>query len=160
MSNVLVIGAGVVGSYTAHALCKAGNTVTILARGNTKEKLLRNGLVIKDHFSKKNTVDHPRIIDWEGAYKTEYDAVFAVMQYTQIRSVVKELSLLKTKYLILVGNNVSASFVQKELEEYGTTAKGSLRFSGNRRQPHGYSYRSGVLRQGYDGDRRYTGNIR
>lgn len=48
--RVLVLGVGVLGSYLAHSLLKAGNDVTILARVKRYEQLSDNGLVIKHYF--------------------------------------------------------------------------------------------------------------
>ena len=45
--KVLVYGSGVIGCYLAHILCTAGNDVTLLARGQWKEQLQRNGLRIR-----------------------------------------------------------------------------------------------------------------
>ena len=47
--KVLVYGSGVIGCYLAHVLCIAGNDVTLLARGQWKEQLQRNGLRICHH---------------------------------------------------------------------------------------------------------------
>ena len=61
--KVLVYGSGVIGCYLAHVLCAAGNDVTLLARGQWKEQLQRNGLRIRHHLQRKTTLDHPRPTD-------------------------------------------------------------------------------------------------
>ena len=115
MRKVLVIGAGVIGSLTAHALCEAGNDVTILARGETKERLINKGLVLQDHFTKKRSVDHPGVIEWD-ELQEEYDIAFAVMQYGQMKDTISDLKKVKTKILVLVGNNLSAKQMKNSLE--------------------------------------------
>ena len=60
--SILVYGSGVIGCYLAHVLCSAGNDVTLLARGQWKEQLQRNGLRIRHHLQRKTTLDHPRVI--------------------------------------------------------------------------------------------------
>lgn len=55
--NVLVYGAGVLGSYLAHVLARGGNEVSLLARGKRAEELEKDGLVIRHYFQRKTTVD-------------------------------------------------------------------------------------------------------
>ena len=43
MPNVLVYGAGVLGSYLAHVLMSAGNSVSVLARGARQQALRQTG---------------------------------------------------------------------------------------------------------------------
>jgi 2-dehydropantoate 2-reductase len=112
--KVLVYGAGVIGSYLTHALCQAGNDVTVLARGEWKETLEKNGLVIRHHLQKKTTTDRPKII---GPVDTSehYDAVFAVMQHQQMEAILGDLAQLDTPLVVLVGNNLSAPEMEKEI---------------------------------------------
>lgn len=110
--KVLVYGAGVIGSYLTHVLCAAGNDVTLLARGNWRETLERDGLTITHHLQRKTTHDRPRII---GALDGErYDRVFAVMQYQQMPAILAELSRADSPLVVLVGINMAA----KEMETY------------------------------------------
>lgn len=51
--NVLVYGAGAIGSLLIHYLCRTGNDVTVVAR-STYEELNRNGFVIRHYLQKKN----------------------------------------------------------------------------------------------------------
>lgn len=55
--RTLVFGAGVIGAYLAHALCKGGNKVCILARKERAESLNKNGLVIYHHLQHKTIND-------------------------------------------------------------------------------------------------------
>lgn len=116
--RVLVYGAGVIGCYLTHVLCEAGNAVSLLARGTWKENLEKNGLVIYHHLQKKTTMDHPKIV---AAPDTEngYDIVFAVMQYDQMMQILEPLSKIKTKRLVLVGNNMEAAAAEYYLREHG-----------------------------------------
>lgn len=59
--KVLVYGAGVIGCYLTHVLCRAGNDVTLLARGAWKSVLEEKGLTIRHHLQKKTTTDHPQL---------------------------------------------------------------------------------------------------
>lgn len=110
--KVLVYGAGVIGCYLTHVLCRAGNDVTLLARGEWKENLECGGLVIRHALQRKTTIDYPSIV---GGVKEEvYDAVFAVMQHQQMRSILNDLAGINTPLVVLVGNNMSAP----EMEAY------------------------------------------
>lgn len=89
--KTLVYGAGVIGSYLTHVLCAAGNDVTLLARGDWRETLERDGLTIVHHLQKKTTHDRPHII--VALDRTHYDLVFAVMQYQQMSAILGDLAL-------------------------------------------------------------------
>ena len=44
--KTVVFGAGSLGCYLAHALVKAGNDVTVVARGAWGETIAKNGITI------------------------------------------------------------------------------------------------------------------
>lgn len=113
--KILVYGAGVIGCYVAHLLCKAGNDVTLLARNEWKTTLEKDGLTIYHHLQRRKTTDHPHIADTLG--KEKYDMVFAVMQDDQLRKIWKPLSESDTDTVICVGNNM----VAEETENYLTS---------------------------------------
>ena len=98
--KVLVYGSGVIGCYLAHILCTAGNDVTLLARGQWKEQLQRNGLRIRHHLQRKTTLDHPRVI---GSIEEDdtYDAVFAVMPYNRMRTILESLAAVHAPIVVL-----------------------------------------------------------
>lgn len=104
--NTLVYGAGVIGCFLAHALCKAGNEVTLLARGTWKETLEQDGLVIRHTLQHKTTRDRPKIVASAG--DAPYDVAFAVMQYGQMLAALDDLAQINAPILVLVGNNLSA----------------------------------------------------
>jgi 2-dehydropantoate 2-reductase len=120
--KVLVYGAGVIGSYLTHALCQAGNDVTVLARGKWKKTLEEDGLVIRHHLQKKTSTDRPKII---GQVDTDqhYDAVFAVMQHQQMAKILGDLAQLNTPTVVLVGNNLSAPMMEREVLSRSTMPK-------------------------------------
>jgi 2-dehydropantoate 2-reductase len=120
--KTLVYGAGVIGCYLTHVLCQAGNDVTVLARGEWKETLEKNGLVIHHHLQKKTTTDHPRIIG-KVDDSLHYDVVFAVMQHQQMQAILGDLAQLDTPLVVLVGNNLSAPAMEREILSRSTTPK-------------------------------------
>jgi len=106
--RILVYGAGVIGCDLTHMLCLAGHDVSVLARGTWKEELDKNGLVIRHYRQKKTTVDHPHIVE-HLASEEKYDAVFAVMQYQQLWSILDDLAVCASPLIVFVGNNPSAA---------------------------------------------------
>ena len=120
--KVLVYGAGVIGSYLCHVLCQAGCEVTLLARGRWKEVLSKQGLRIFHHLQRKETLDHPRII--EGISEAEaYDVVFAVMPYHQMPSILKDLSAVRSPLVVLVGNNMAPLSMQQRILDHSPCEK-------------------------------------
>ena len=112
--KILVYGCGVIGSYLVHKLCEAGNDVTVAARGKWKETLETKGLMIRHKLSRKNTLDHPRVID--AAEETEaYDLVISVMQGQQQEHLLPILAKVNAPLVILVGNNPRAAQMEAEL---------------------------------------------
>jgi len=114
--KVLVYGSGVIGSYLAHVLCSAGNDVTMLARGKWKEQLEKNGLRIRHHLQRKETLDHPAVIE-KITDELEYDAVFAVMPYNRIGAIVEPLAAVRSPVVVMVGNNMSPAEMQQTILE-------------------------------------------
>lgn len=120
--KVLVYGAGVIGSYLTHVLCAAGNDVSLLARGKRRDELERNGLLIRHYLQRKTTVDRPRIVG-RLAPQDRYDAVFAVMQYQQMVSILDDLAACGSPLIVLVGNNQSAPEMERYLREHSPEPK-------------------------------------
>lgn len=106
--KVLVFGAGVLGSYLAYELGEAGHDVSILARGERYQTLLNNGLVIEHFMQKMTSVSQVKAVEVLRC-DDAFDAVFAVMQKTQIEQVLPLLAANeKCPFVCLVGNNGQA----------------------------------------------------
>lgn len=106
--KILVFGAGVLGCNLAKNLFRAGNDVTLLARGNWAEEIRKNGLRIKSKFSPRMTVI-PIPVVTELKPEDAYDAIFVVVRYTQIETMIGALQANDTKNIIFVGNNARAA---------------------------------------------------
>ena len=114
--KILVFGAGVLGCNLARNLFRAGQDVTLLARGSWAEEIRKNGLRIKDKFSPRVSVTRIPVVT-ELAPGDLYDAIFAVVRYTQIDSILAALQANGTKNVIFVGNNVRAAETAARLPE-------------------------------------------
>jgi len=107
--KILVYGAGVLGSNLAHILIRAGNEVTLLARGNRLADLREKGLVIRHYVQMKTTVDRPALVDRLDP-DDAYDLCFVVVQRQQLDGILPEISASRgCRDFVLVGNNPAAS---------------------------------------------------
>jgi 2-dehydropantoate 2-reductase len=96
--------------------------VSLLARGEWKENLEKNGLTIHHHLQRKTTTDHPKIIG-QVEVSQRCDVVFAVMQHQQMQEILGDLAELNTPLVVLVGNNLSAPSMERELLRCSTAPK-------------------------------------
>ncbi|MBQ8162016.1 MAG: ketopantoate reductase family protein [Clostridia bacterium] len=112
--KVLVYGAGVIGCYLTHVLCKAGHEVYLLARGAWKDELEKNGLRIRHHLQRQTTLDHPQVVS-QIPERVCFDAVFAAMPYPQMEHILPDLGRAKTDLIVLIGNNMHPEEMQKKL---------------------------------------------
>ena len=111
--KILIYGAGVIGGQLCHALCACGNDVSVIARGAWAETLRTEGLRIHHYLQRKDTVDHPRVLESPG--NEHYDVVFAVMQYRQMERIVPDLAAVDSPIVVLTGNNLSASEMEARI---------------------------------------------
>lgn len=123
--RVLVYGAGVIGCYLTHVLCKAGNDVTLLARGDWKQVLKTRGLTIRHHLQRKTTLDHPCVIE-QIDFSKHYDVVFSVMSYHQVGAILDDLAAVDADTVVLVGNNLSATEMERFLKVHDKCEKNIL----------------------------------
>lgn len=120
--KILVYGAGVIGGYMAHLLCTTENQITVLARGEQRAILEREGLVCASHFLHIRTVDRPAVI---GALAPDdrYDVIFVVMRYEQMSAVLPVLADNVSPLVVLVGNNMSAPAMEAYLHAHSPAPK-------------------------------------
>ena len=112
--KVLVCGAGVIGCYLTHVLCAAGNDVTLLARGKWKDQLEKNGLRIRHHLQRRQTLDRPKVIGDVPA-EEHFDAVFAVMPCNKMGAILEPLAAIHAPLAVLVGNNMDPGRMQQAI---------------------------------------------
>lgn len=111
--RILIYGAGVIGGNLANNFFKAGKDVTILARGEWYENLVKNGLIIKHQYSYKKDISRLKVIK-ELLPDDYYDIIFVVMRYSQIDSIAEVLLKNASKNIVLVGNNVRADYYSEK----------------------------------------------
>ena len=136
--SVLIYGAGVIGCELAHVLKTGGNDVTLLARGEWKSTLEKQGLVIRHYLQRKTTTDAIPVTD-RLAPDDKYDVIFVVMQADQLFEVLPVVAANASRYVVLVGNNpwaeeteqriLSASPMEKEVA-FGFMGVGGRRENG------------------------------
>ncbi|WP_334077155.1 ketopantoate reductase family protein [Paenibacillus sanfengchensis] len=146
--KVLIYGAGVLGSYLAHALIRGGNDVSVLARGRRADELEKDGLVIRHYFQLKTSVDSVRVVRTLEPDDI-YDLIFVVMKFNDFPSVLPVLARSRSGNIVIVGNNPGARDMQIYLAEHSSTRKNvafGFQLSAGRREPGGLvvSVRGGV----------------
>lgn len=122
--KILVYGAGVTGSFLCHALCDNGQDVELLARGNRKEILSEEGLVLHHYFGGAVTTDHPKLVDAVG--NGHYDVIFVAMPYRQMLEVTESVAKADADTVIFVGNNMHAKYIEKTVQELSPAKKNVL----------------------------------
>lgn len=120
--RILVYGAGVIGSELAHELCKGDNDVTILARGNSKRSIDKNGLVIRHYGQLRTTIDCVETIEILKR-NDNYDLIFVAMQYSQVLEIIPQLAENISRYIVLVGNNMSTLYCREQICKQSPTEK-------------------------------------
>jgi 2-dehydropantoate 2-reductase len=89
--RILVVGAGVIGSFNAARLAEAGQDITLLARGRRLADLREHGVVLEDFRTGGRTTTHVPVVDRLGS-EDAYDLAIVVMRRNQIASVLPMLA--------------------------------------------------------------------
>ena len=102
--NVLVVGAGVIGTvYGAH-LGAAGHTVHVLSHPPRTDGIAAHGLVARDMLSGIGTKATARVVDHAGT--DQYDLVLVTVRFGQIALASGQLTVLGgTPTVLFFGNN-------------------------------------------------------
>lgn len=114
--RILVYGAGVQGCELAHQLLlNKKNVVTLLARGEWKERIDQKGLVIRHLAQCRTTTDRVNTIDVL-APEDSYDLVFVALQSGQLPAVLPILKQNKSEYFVFLGNDPGAKDVLQAMQ--------------------------------------------
>src|SRR6202171_2073084 len=89
--NILVYGAGVIGSVYATRLQEAGYTVSLLARGKRAVSLRAQGVVLEKASTGQRTTTHVSVVE-HLAPTDSYDVVIVTVRLDQLASVLPDLA--------------------------------------------------------------------
>lgn len=104
--KILIYGAGVIGSIFAVKLSNAGQDITVLARGKRFEEIRENGVVICNPKTNRRETAKVHVID-KLTDDMIYDAIFVVMQRTQVEDILEPLAANPSKNIVFVVNTAS-----------------------------------------------------
>lgn len=109
--NILVYGAGVLGSIYAARLQESGQKVSLLARGQRLPELREHGIVLENVVSRQKTTTHVTVVESLAAEDT-YDLVIVLMRKNQVASILPVLAANEASPNILFMTNNAAGFDQ------------------------------------------------
>ena len=132
--RILVYGAGVQGCELAHRLAQnEKNTVTLLARGEWKERIDQKGLTIRHWAQLKTTVDRVPTIETL-APEESYDIVFVTVQAGQLPEILPVLKQNKSEFFVFVGNQPHARSVLQAMQRPTDKIAFGFQNNGGRRE--------------------------
>ncbi|HXZ04656.1 MAG TPA: 2-dehydropantoate 2-reductase N-terminal domain-containing protein [Ktedonobacteraceae bacterium] len=109
IKKVLIIGAGVIGSFNAARLKDAGKDVTLLARGRRLEDLREHGVVLEDARTGRRTTTQVPLVDHLGP-EDAYDLAIVIVRRNQIASVLPMLAQNhRIPNILFLGNNAAGT---------------------------------------------------
>jgi 2-dehydropantoate 2-reductase len=115
--RILVIGAGVIGSFNAARLHGAGHEVALLARGRRLAQVRERGVELEDALSGARSVERVTAVEVL-APDDAYDLVVVAVRHNQIASVLPILAASqRTPIVLVMGNSASGP---AELSALGT----------------------------------------
>jgi 2-dehydropantoate 2-reductase len=104
--RILVIGAGVNGSVCAAELQRAGNNVTVLARGRRFEELIERGIEIEDPFKNTQTVTRVPVINHLEPDDV-YEYILVVVRKNQVQELLLTLAQNRSPSVVFMVNTAS-----------------------------------------------------
>ncbi|HXX68942.1 MAG TPA: 2-dehydropantoate 2-reductase N-terminal domain-containing protein [Polyangiaceae bacterium] len=105
--RILVIGAGVIGSFNAARLAEGGQDVTLLARGRRLAELREHGVVLENARTGQRTTTRVPLVE-RISPEDRYDLAVVVVRRNQIPSVLPMLTQAKgIASVLFLGNNAA-----------------------------------------------------
>jgi 2-dehydropantoate 2-reductase len=89
--QILVYGAGVLGSLYAARLQEAGQHVSLLARGQRLQDIREHGIVLEDVLSGQTTTTHVKVVE-ELRPEDQYDLAVVIMGKHQVAAIFPQLA--------------------------------------------------------------------
>ena len=109
--NILVYGAGVLGSLYAARLHEAGHEVSILARGQRLADIRQHGIVLEDGDTGQRATTQPNVVERLDP-EDRYDLVVVLMRKNQISSILPTLAANHhTQRVLFMGNKCAGADV-------------------------------------------------
>jgi len=105
--NILVYGAGVLGSLYAARLQVAGQHISLLARGQRLQDIREHGIVVEDVLTGQTTTTHVNVVDQLGS-EDRYDLAVVVMGKHQVAAILPRLAANKQIPSVLFLHNNAA----------------------------------------------------
>ena len=107
--KILILGAGVIGSFNAARLKEAGHDVSLLARGRRLADLREHGVVLEDARTGRRTTTQVPLVDRLGP-EDAYDLAIVVVRRNQIPSVLPALAQnRRIPSVVFLGNNAAGA---------------------------------------------------
>jgi 2-dehydropantoate 2-reductase len=142
--NILVYGAGVLGSLYAARLQEAGQHVSLLARGHRFQDLREHGIVLEDVLTGQTTTTHVKVVEQLGP-ADRYDLAVVVMGKHQVAAILPRLAANKQIPSVLFLHN-NAAGPQAMIEALGHE-RVLLGFAGAGGKREGHIIHSLLIRQ-------------
>jgi 2-dehydropantoate 2-reductase len=106
-ANILVYGAGPLGSLFAALLQRGGNKVSLLARGQRLAELREHGVVLHDVVTRERTATQVRVVE-ELSPDDSYDLVLVIMRKNQALQILPVLAAnRRTPNVLFLMNNAA-----------------------------------------------------
>jgi 2-dehydropantoate 2-reductase len=102
--NILIYGAGVIGSIFAGKLAQKGYDITILARNSRHNEIMERGIILKNSLNNKSfqvNIKSINILNNEDIY----DYIIVCVQNNQIDAILPILAKNKSQNIVFVVNN-------------------------------------------------------
>ena len=87
--DILMYGAGVLGSLYAARLQEAGQLVSLLARGQRLQNIREHGIVLEDVLTGQTTTTHVQVVEQLGP-EDRYDLAVVIMGKHQVAAILPQ----------------------------------------------------------------------
>jgi ketopantoate reductase len=106
-TKILIYGAGPLGSLYAARLHEGGNDVSLLARGKRLRDIRQYGIVLRDFYTKEETITHVKTVESLGT-EDAYDLVLVIMRKNHAVEILPVLAKNKhTPNVLFLMNNAA-----------------------------------------------------
>jgi 2-dehydropantoate 2-reductase len=140
--RILVIGAGVIGSFNAARLMLAGHDVSLLARGRRYLEVQEHGIELEEAFSRERTVVRVPLAGPLGP-DDAYDCIIVAVRHNQLAALLPLLAANRATPTVMVMGNTASGPDELAAIGQGTRVLRDRAPAGARRQLRGHHF--GIL---------------